>query len=171
MTNSSPVKVQLLTVTFALLVLIAPARARGQGEQDRLREICGERFEEALRWKLSSGDPSGNTKVEVSGNQVRITLTGGKFWNEATAGFDAKYFGLLCLLWDIETQEETRQEYVLSDSFEVTLSQDPDKTAARAVVKRADFPTLSALNSAILLTKSQVRDILKGQAVKSSTHH
>jgi hypothetical protein len=162
---------QFLTVTFALLVLTAAVRVRGQGEEAGARESRSERFEEALRWRLTSGDPSGNTKVEVSGNQVRITLTGGRSWNEATAGFDAKYFGLLCLLWDIEARDQTQQEYVLSDSFEVTLVQDPDKTMARAVVKRADFPTLSALNSAILLTKSQVRDILKGQAVQSSMHH
>jgi hypothetical protein len=171
MTNSSPAKVQLLTVTFGLLVLIAAARVHGQGEPAGLREICGERFEEALRWKLSSGDPSGNTKVEVSGSQVRITLTGGKFWNEATAGFDAKYFGLLCLLWDTQARDEAQYEYVLSDSFDVTLVQEPDKIVARTLVKRADFPTLSALNTAILLTKSQVRDILKGQAVQSTTQH
>jgi hypothetical protein len=162
---------QFLTVTFALLVLTAAVQVRGQREEAGVCESRSERFEEALRWKLTNGDPSGNTKVEVSGNQVRITLTGGRSWNEATAGFDAKYFGLLCLLWDVEAQEQTRQEYVLSDSFEVTLSQDPEKTVARAIVKRADFPTLSALNSAILLTKSQVRDILRGQAVQSNTHH
>jgi len=162
---------QFLTVTFALLVLTAAVQVRGQRKEAGVRESRSEMFEEALRWKLTNGDPSGTTKVEVSGNQVRITLTGGKFWNEATAGFDAKYFGLLCLLWDTQARDEAQYEYVLSDSFDVTLVQEPDKIVARTLVKRADFPTLSALNTAILLTKSQVRDILKGQAVQSTTHH
>jgi len=162
---------QFLTVTFALLVLTAAVQVRGQRKEAGVRESRSERFEEALRWKLTNGDPSGTTKVEVSGNQVRITLTGGRSWNEATAGFDAKYFGLLCLLWDTQARDEAQYEYVLSDSFDVTLVQEPDKIVARTLVKRADFPTLSALNTAILLTKSQVRDILKGQAVQSTTHH
>jgi hypothetical protein len=161
---------KLLALTFALLVLAAAARVRGQGEEGSPAKTRSEKFEEALRWKLSSGDPSGNTQVEVSGNQVRITLTGGKFWNEATAGFDAKYFGLLCLLWDIEALGEDQHGYALSDSFDVTLVQEPGKIVATALVKRADFPTLSALDTAILLIKSQVRDVLKGQAVQSNTH-
>jgi hypothetical protein len=98
-------------------------------------------------------------------------LTGTKFWSLATAGLDAKYFGLLCLLWEIEARDEDQHEYVLTDSFDVTLLQEPDKIVAKAFVKRADFPTIADLNTAILLTKSQVRDILKGQAVQSNLHH
>ena len=158
-------------IVITLFVLLATHPADGQGENAGLGKAHRETFEEALRWKLSAGDPSGDTKIEVSGNQVRITLTGHKFWNETTAGLDAKYFGLLCLLWDIEARDEDQHEYVLSDSFDVTLVQEPDKIVARTLVKRADFPTLSALNTAILLTKSQVRDILKGQAVQANGNH
>jgi hypothetical protein len=155
-----------IVVTLLLLLAIHPVD--GQGEKADQKETRRERFEEALRWKLSTGDPSGDTKIEVSGNQVRITLTGNKSWNQATAGFDAKYFGLLCLMWDIEARDEDPQEYVLRDSFDVTLVQEPDKVAARALVNRTDFPTVADLNTAILLTKSQVRDILKGQAVQAN---
>jgi hypothetical protein len=158
-----------IVITF--FVLIAAGPADGQGENAGLGKARRETFEEALRWKLSAGDPSGNTKIEVSGNQVRITLTGTKFWSLATAGLDAKYFGLLCLLWEIEARDEDQHEYVLTDSFDVTLLQEPDKIVAKAFVKRADFPTIADLNTAILLTKSQVRDILKGQAVQSNLHH
>ncbi len=157
-----------LALTF-LLIAIDPLRE--QGQKANPDEGWRRKFEEALRWKLSSGDPSENTKIEVSGNQIRITLTGGKSWNQATAGFDAKYFGLLCLLWDIEERDEEEGEYVLSDSFDVTLVQAADKIVARALVNRADFPTVTDLNTAILLTKSQVRDILKGQAVRSNGNH
>jgi hypothetical protein len=87
-----------LALTF---LLIASGSLRGQGEKADSVEAGRQKFEEMLRWKRSSGDPSENTNVEVSGNQIRITLTGGKSWNEATARFDAKYFGLLCLLWEI----------------------------------------------------------------------
>jgi hypothetical protein len=160
---------QWIVITF--FVLIAAGPADGQGENAGLGKARRETFEEALRWKLSAGDPSGNTKIEVSGNQVRITLTGTKFWSLATAGLDAKYFGLLCLLWEIEARDEDQHEYVLTDSFDVTLLQEPDKIVAKAFVKRADFPTIADLNTAILLTKSQVRDILKGQAVQSNLHH
>src|ERR1700751_2544731 len=123
---------QFLTVTFALLVLTAAVQVRGQQEQAGVRECRSERFEEALRWKLTNGDPSGDTRVKVSGNQVRITLTGGRSWNEATAAFDAKYFGLLCLLWDIEARDGEEGEYMLSDSFDVTLVQGPGQIVARA---------------------------------------
>jgi hypothetical protein len=157
-----------LALTFSL---IASDPLCGQREKADSDKGWSQKFEETLRWKLSSGDPSENTKVEVKGNQIRITLTGGKSWNEATAGFEAKYFGLLCLLWDIEALDEEEDEYMLSDSFDVTLVQGPDKVVARALVNRADFPTLADLNSAILLTKSQVRDILKGQAVQSNRNH
>jgi hypothetical protein len=160
---------QWIVITF--FVLIAARPADGQGENAGLGKAHRETFEEALRWKLSAGDPSGNTKIEVSGNQVRIALTGTKFWSQATAGLDAKYFGLLCLLWEIEARDEDQHEYVLTDSFDVTLLQEPDKIVAKAFVKRADFPTIADLNTAILLTKSQVRDILKGQAVQSNLHH
>jgi hypothetical protein len=154
-----------LALTF---LLTASGSLHGQGE--KADSVVGgrQKFEEMLRWKLSSGDPSENTNVEVSGNQIRITLTGGKSWNEATARFDAKYFGLLCLLWEIEARDEEEGEYVLSDSFDVTLIQGPDRIVARTVVNRVDFPTVTDLNTAILLTKSQVRDILKGQAVQSN---
>jgi hypothetical protein len=74
-------------------------------------------------------------------------------------------------LWDTQASEEDRDEYVLSDSFDVTLVQEPDKIVAKAVVKRADFPTVADLYNAILLAKSQVRDILRGQALQSSMHH
>ena len=158
-------------IVITLFVLVANHLADGQDERAGLGEAHREKFEDALRWKLSAGDPSGDTKIEVSGNQVRITLTGSKFWNEATAAFDAKYFGLLCLLWDIEARYEDQREYALTDSFDVTLVQEPDKIMARALVNRADFPTIADLNTAILLTKSQVRDILKGQAIQSNTHH
>jgi hypothetical protein len=158
-------------IVITLSVLIAARPADGQGENAGLGKAHRETFEEALRWKLSAGDPSGNTKIEVRGNQVRITLTGTKFWSLATAGLDAKYFGLLCLLWEIEARDEDQHEYVLTDSFDVTLLQEPDKIVAKAFVKRADFPTIADLNTAILLTKSQVRDILKGQAVQSNLHH
>jgi hypothetical protein len=154
-----------------LLVSIAIHPADGQGEKADRKETRPEKFEEALRWKLTTGDPSGETQIAVSGNQIRITLTGNKSWNEATAGFDAKYFGLLCLLWDTEARDEDPNEYVLRDSFEVTLVQGPDKVVARVLVNRTDFPTIADLNTAILLTKSQVRDILKGQAVQSNAHH
>jgi hypothetical protein len=155
---------------ITLFVLVATYPAYGQSEKAG-RSDHGETLEEALQWKLSAGDPSGDTKIEVSGNQVKITLTGNKSWNDATAGFDAKYFGLLCLLWDTQASEEDRDEYVLSDSFHVTLIQEPDKIVAKAVVKRADFPTVADLYNAILLAKSQVRDILRGQALQSSMHH
>jgi hypothetical protein len=159
-------------LTFALtFFLIASDSLRGQREKPDSDESRRQKFEETLRWKLSSGDPSENTKVEVSGNQIRITLTGGKSWNEATARFDAKYFGLLCLLWDIQARDEEEGEYVLRPSFDVTLVQGPGKIVARALVNRADFPTVTDLNTAILLTKSQVRDILKGQAVQSNGNH
>lgn len=158
-------------IVITLFVLIANHLADGQDERVGLGEAHREKFEEALRWKLSAGDPSGDTRIEVSGNQVRIKLTGTKFWNDATAAFDAKYFGLLCLLWDIEARDEDPHEYVLSDSFHVTLVQEPDRIVARALVNRADFPTIADLNTAILLTKSQVRDILKGQAIQSNAHH
>jgi hypothetical protein len=155
-------------IVVTLLLLLAIHAGDGQGEKASQKETRRERFEEALRWKLSTGDPSGDTKIEVSGNQVRITLTGNKSWNQATAGFDAKYFGLLCLMWDIEARDEDPREYVLRDSFDVTLVQEPDKVVARALVNRTDFPTVADLNTAILLTKSQVRDILKGQAVQAN---
>ena len=71
-------------------------------------------------------------------------------------------------MWDIEARDEDPQEYVLRDSFDVTLVQEPDKVPARALVNRTDFPTVADLNTAILLTKSQVRDILKGQAVQAN---
>ena len=158
-------------IVITLFVLIGACPADGQGENGGLGKAHRETFEEALRWKLSAGDPSGNTKIEVNGNQIRITLTGTKVWNRATAGLDAKYFGLLCLLWDLEARDEDQHEYVLTDSFDVTLLQEPDKIVAKALVKRADFPTIADLNTAILLTKSQVRDILKGQAVQSNLHH
>lgn len=158
-------------IVSTLFLLIANHLADGQGEKAGLGETHREKFEEALRWKLSAGDPSGDTKIEVSGNHVRITLTGSKFWNQATAAFDAKYFGLLCLLWDIEARDEDQREYVLTDSFDVTLVQGPDRIVARAFVNRADFPTIADLNTAILLTKSQVRDILKGQAIQSKLRH
>src|SRR5258708_37579000 len=153
-------------IVITLFVLLANHLAVGQDEKGGLGEAHREKFEEALRWKLSAGDPSGETRIEVSGNQVRIKLTGTKFWNDATAAFDAKYFGLLCLLWDIEARDEDPHEDVLSDSFDVTLVQEPDKIMARALVNRADFPTIADLNTAILLTKSQVRDILKGQSIQ-----
>jgi hypothetical protein len=156
---------------IALFQLVLAHPADGQGEKARLGEAGREKFEEALRWKLSAGDPSGDTKIEVRGNQVKISLTGNKFWNQATAGFDAKYFGLLCLLWETEAREENEDEYLLSDTFEVTLVQEPDEIVAKAAVNRADFPTVADLNNAILLAKSQVRDILKGQAVQSNAHH
>ena len=158
----------MLALTF---LLAATDPLRGQEEKAKPDEGRHQKFEEALRWKLSSGDPSENTKVEVSGNQIRITLTGGESWNEATAGFDAKYFGLLCLLWDLQARDEEEGEYALNDSFDVTLAQGPDKIIARALVNRADFPTVTDLNTAILLTKSQVRDILKGQAVQANGNH
>ena len=157
-------------IVTTLFVLIANHLADGQDEKAGLGEAHREKFAEALRWKLSAGDPSGDTRIEVSGNQVRITLTGSKFWNDATAAFDAKYFGLLCLLWDIQARDEDQHEYLLSDSFDVTLVQAPDRIVARALVNRADFTTIADLNTAILLTKSQVRDILKGQAIQSNTH-
>jgi hypothetical protein len=157
-------------IVVALLVLAAIHPAAGQGEQTDRKETRREKFEEALLWKLSTGDPSGDTKIEISGNQVRITLTGNKSWNEATAGFEAKYFGLLCLLWDTEAREEDPREYILHDWFEVTLIQEPEKIVARALLNRTDFPTIADLNTAILLTKSQVRDILKGQAIQSAAH-
>ena len=160
----------LLTLDLTFL-FIASDPLCGQGEKADSYKGRRQKFEEMLRWKLSSGDPSENTKIEVNGNQIRITLTGGKSWNEATAGFEAKYFGLLCLLWDIEARDEEEGEYMLSDSFDVTLVQAPDKIMAKALVNRADFPTLTDLNSAILLTKSQVRDILKGQAIQSNRNH
>jgi hypothetical protein len=156
-------------IVITLFVLIATHPADGQGGNAGLGKAHRETFEEALRWKLSAGDPSGDTKIEVSGNQVKITLTGTKFWNKETAGLDAKYFGLLCLLWDTKAREEDRDKYVLSDSFDVTLVQDPDKIVAKARVNRADFPTIADLNIAIFLTKSQVRDILRGQAVQSNS--
>jgi hypothetical protein len=158
-------------IVTTLFLLIGNYLADGQDEKGGLGEAHREKFEEELRWKLSAGDPSGETRIEVSGNQVRITLTGTKFWNDATAVFDAKYFGLLCLLWDIEARDEGQHEYLLSDSFDVTLVQGPDRIVARALVNRADFPTIADLNTAILLTKSQVRDILKGQAIQSNTRH
>jgi hypothetical protein len=158
-------------IVTTLFLLIGNCLADGQDEKGGLGEAHREKFEEELRWKLSAGDPSGETRIEVSGNQVRITLTGTKFWNDATAVFDAKYFGLLCLLWDIEARDEGQHEYLLSDSFDVTLVQGPDRIVARALVNRADFPTIADLNTAILLTKSQVRDILKGQAIQSNTRH
>jgi hypothetical protein len=158
-------------IAVAALVVIAFDPVRGQLEQDGRKETGREKFEEALYWKLSTGDPSGDTRIEVRGNQVRIALCGNKFWNEATAGFDAKYFGLLCLLWDAEAREEDPHEYVLRDSFEVTLLQEPAKIVARAIVNRTDFPTIADLNIAILLTKSQVRDILRGQAVQANHDH
>jgi len=158
-------------IVTTLFLLIGNYLADGQDEKGGLGEAHREKFEEELRWKLSAGDPSGETRIEVSGNQVRITLTGTKFWNDATAVFDAKYLGLLCLLWDIEARDEDQHEYLLSDSFDVTLVQGPDRIVARALVNRADFPTIADLNTAILLTKSQVRDILKGQAIQSNAHH
>jgi hypothetical protein len=158
-------------IVTTLFLLIANYLADGQDEKAGLGGAHREKFEEELRWKLSAGDPSGETRIEVSGNQVRITLARTKFWNDATAAFDAKYFGLLCLLWDIEARDEDQHEYLLSDSFDVTLVQGPDRIVARALVNRADFPTIADLNTAILLTKSQVRDILKGQAIQSNAHH
>lgn len=155
-------------IVITVLVLIAIHPAAGQGEQTDRKETRREKFEEALRWKLSTGDPSGDTRIEVSGNQVRITLIGNKSWNEATAGFDAKYFGLLCLRWDTEAREEDPRAYILRDWFDVTLVQEPEKVVASALVNRTDFPTIADLNIAILLTKSQVRDILKGQAVQAN---
>jgi hypothetical protein len=157
-------------IMVTLFVLIATHSADGQGEKAGLGEAHREKFEEALRWKLFAGDPSGDAKIEMSGNQVKITLTGKKFWNQATAALEAKYFGLLCLLWDTEARDEDQREQVLSDSFDVSLVQELGaKTVARALVKRADFPTLGELNTAILLTRSQVRDVLKGQAIDSNT--
>jgi hypothetical protein len=158
-------------IVITVLVLIAIHPAAGQGEQTDRKETRREKFEEALRWKLSAGDPSGDTKIEVGGNQIRITLTGNKSWNEATAAFDAKYFGLLCLLWDTEARDENPYEYILRDWFEVTLVQEPNKIVAKTLVNRVDFPTIADLKNAILLTKSQVRDILKGQAVQSNARH
>jgi hypothetical protein len=156
-------------IVMTLFVLIATRPAAGQGESTGVQKAHREKFEEALRWRLSAGDPSGDTKIELRDNQVRITLRGNESWNQATAGLDAKYFGLLCLLWDLKVREEDQCEPVLDDSFEVTLVQEPDKIVAKALVHRADFPTVADLNTAILLTKSQVRDILRGQAVRSNT--
>jgi hypothetical protein len=158
-------------IVVAIVALLAIHPAGGQGEKVDRKETPRERFEEALRWKLSTGDPSGDTKIEVSGRQIRITLTGNKSWNEATAAFDAKYFGLLCLLWDTEARDEDPREYVLRDGFEVTLVQEPERVVAKALLNRADFPTTAELNTAILLTKSQVRDILRGQAVQANAGH
>jgi hypothetical protein len=111
------------------------------------------------------------SRKRCAGSFLRATHPGTPRWNRATAGLDAKYFGLLCLLWDLEARDEDQHEYVLTDSFDVTLLQEPDKIVAKALVKRADFPTIADLNTAILLTKSQVRDILKGQAVQSNLPH
>jgi hypothetical protein len=155
-----------ILITFVGLIATYPAQ--GQGEKSGSMEAHREKFEEGLRWKLSAGDPSGDTQIEISGNELKITLTGNKSWNVATAALDAKYFGLLCLLWDTQAREEDQGEYVLRDSFDVTLLQKTDQIVARERVNRADFPTLADLNNAILLTKSQVRDILKGQAIQSN---
>src|SRR5258708_11497016 len=125
-------------VVSTRLLLITKHLADGQGEKAGLAETHREKFEEALRWKLSAGDPSGDTKIEVSGNHVRITLTGSKFWNDATASFDAKYFGLLFLLWDIEARDQNQREYVLTDSFDITLVQSPDWIVARAFLNLTD---------------------------------
>jgi hypothetical protein len=158
-------------IVITVLVLIAIHPVAGQADQPDRKDARRETFfEEALRWKLSTGDPSGDTQIEVSGSQVRITLTGNKCWNEATASFDAKYFGLLCLLWDTEGREEDQRGYILRDWFEVTLIQEPEKVVTKVLVYRTDFPTIADLNTAILLTKSQVRDILMGQAVQANAH-
>jgi len=156
------------SIVVTTLILFAFHPAGGQDENADRKETPREKFEEAFRWKLSTGDPSGDTKIEISGNQIIITLTGTKSWNEATARFDAKYFALLCLLWDSQARDEDLNEYVLRDSFEVVLFQQPDKAVARARVNRAEYPTMADLKNAILLTKSQVRDILRGQAVQAN---
>ena len=149
---------QLLTVAFTLSVLIATRPVHGQEKNTGSEEADRQKFETTLRWKLSAGDPSGNTKIEISGNHIRITLTGSQLWNEATAELNAKYFGLLCLLWDVAAQNEDPVHHVLSDSFDVALSQEVDgKTVARPIIKRADFATLAELDAAIQLTKSRVR--------------
>jgi hypothetical protein len=153
---------------ITLFVLVATHPVDGRDEGAVTDSPARTRFEESLRWNLSAGDPSEGARIEVRGNQVKITLTGNKLWNAATAASEAKYFGLLCLLWDIQARDEDPGRYVLRDSFYVTLVQRADKVVARAVVNRTDFPTLSDLNNAILLARSQVRDILRGQAIQSS---
>jgi hypothetical protein len=162
---------QLLTLALTFSVLMVSHPGRGQGNEAGSEEADREKFAAALRWKLSAGDPSGNTKVEVSGNHLTITLTGSRFWNQATAELNAKYFGLLCLLWDTGAQGEDPRHHMLSDYFDVALSQEVDpRIVARALVKRTDYPSLAELNAAIQLTRSQVRDVLRGQASQSNTH-
>jgi hypothetical protein len=162
---------ELLALAFTLSLLITTDPVRGQGNGAGSEEADREKFDTALRWKLSGGDPSGNTKVEVSGNHLTITLTGSKFWNQATAQLNAKYFGLLCLLWDTGAQRDDPRHHVLSDYFDVALSQEVDgRIVAKALVKRADYPSLAELNAAIQLTRSQVRDVLRGQASQSNAH-
>jgi hypothetical protein len=162
---------QLLTVALTLSVLIAARPVHGQEKNTGSEEADRQKFETTLRWKLSAGDPSGNTKIEISGNHIRITLTGSQLWNEATAELNAKYFGLLCLLWDVAAQNQDPVYHVLSNSFDVALSQEVDgKTVARTIIKRADFATLAELDAAIQLTKSRVRDVIRGRASRSHTH-
>src|SRR5260221_13546793 len=92
-------------IVTTLFLLIANYLAGGQDEKAGLGEDHREKFEEELRWKLSAGGPSGETRIEVSGNQVLITLTGTEVLNDATAAFHAKDFGLLCFLLDIEARD------------------------------------------------------------------
>src|SRR5260370_38114916 len=106
-------------IVSTLFLLITNHLADGQGEKAGLAETHREKFEEALRWKLSAGDPSGDTKIEVSVNHVRLTLTGSKFWNEPTPAFDAKNFGRLCFWWDIQRRAENHPDNWLPHLFAV----------------------------------------------------